>query len=82
MPVAEQTVDRRRDSSVGFLALATGEIKTAVESISLYAALLEAQSAHDPSLGPLREIVHDVRVQASLVAALIDDALSVPDTVP
>jgi hypothetical protein len=79
MPAAEQTIGRRRARHVGFLALATGEFKSAVESICLYAALLEAQSARDPSLGPLREIVHDVRVQASLVAELIDAALSEAD---
>jgi hypothetical protein len=76
MPATKQSVDRLATGHDSFLELATGELKMAIECISIYAALLEAQIAADPSLDGMRAMVREVRAQAGLVAAVVDDALS------
>jgi hypothetical protein len=75
MPAAETGVHPPAAELDCFLELATREVKTAVGAINMYVALLDAQIAYDPRLGSLREIVRDVREQAYLVTALVDEAL-------
>jgi len=56
-----------------FLELATRELATAVRAIGVYTDLLDAQVAGDPSSSALREVVRELRGQARLVAALVND---------
>jgi hypothetical protein len=72
MPATEQAVDTGAVESDDFLDRAMRELRTAVSCVSVYAALLDAQLAEDPSLSGLRPVVHDVRAQSDRVAALLD----------
>ena len=73
MPAAEPSVHSPSAETDAFLTLALRELKVAVRQISAYAALLDAQIAEGSDMDALREIVRDVRGQADLVAALVDE---------
>jgi signal transduction histidine kinase len=72
-PATDHSADPRVAELESFIALATRELKTYVESIRVYAALLDAQLAPDPSSSRLREILSEVCAQANTVATLVDD---------
>jgi hypothetical protein len=56
-----------------FFTVAVDELKRAANYVSIDATLLESQFARDHALDPaLREITHDLRRQADLVATLLD----------
>jgi hypothetical protein len=78
MPTAERSVHPRAVDLDSFLELATRELMMYVGYVGVYAELLDAQMAHDPTMSQLREIVREVRIQAELVSALIQDSLG-PD---
>jgi hypothetical protein len=71
MPATESSVHRYAVEDDAFFELAASELRVASRQINLYAALLEVQIAQDPSMRPLREIVHEVCVQADRVASLV-----------
>jgi hypothetical protein len=56
-----------------FLELATRELATAVKAIGVYADVLDAQVGTDPGCSTVRETVRELRKQARLVAALVND---------
>jgi hypothetical protein len=72
MPASESSVDRRAAEGDTFFELAASELRRASRQINLYAALLEVQIAQDPSMSQMRELVHEVRVQADRVASLVE----------
>ena len=57
-----------------FLTYALGEVKTAIDRLSVYAARLDLQLAVEPGTDALREMVREVRGQAELVAKIVDSA--------
>jgi signal transduction histidine kinase len=74
MRAAETRIHLARGSELdSFLEVATRELATAVGAIRIYADLLDAQVAGDPGSSGVREIVREVREQARLVAALVND---------
>jgi signal transduction histidine kinase len=73
MRAAETGIHPRAAELDSFLELATRELATAVQAIGVYTDLLDAQVAGDPSSSALREVVRELRGQARLVAALVND---------
>jgi cold shock CspA family protein len=71
MPAADRWVGTHGVEIDEFVERATRELQTAVELISVYAALLDAQLAEDRSLSGLRPVVRRVRAEAELVSALL-----------
>jgi hypothetical protein len=70
MPAAERSVRPESVEQDRLLALAIGELKMAVDAISAYAALLDAQTT-TPALSALRDSVAEVREQTEQVAGLL-----------
>jgi hypothetical protein len=74
MPAAERSVTTESLELDRLLALAIAELKTAVDSISAYAALLDAHTT-TPALSALRDSVAEVRGQTEQVADLLETEL-------
>ena len=68
MPAAERSVYAPWDKMDDFLTYALGEMKSAIDRLSVYAARLDRQLAVEPGTDALREMVREVRGQAELVA--------------
>jgi hypothetical protein len=74
MPAAERSVYAPWDEIDDFLTCALGEVKTAIDRLSVYAARLDLQLAVEPGTDAVREMVREVRGQAELVAKIVDSA--------
>jgi hypothetical protein len=51
-----------------------GEVTTAIDRLSVYAARLDLQLAVEPGTDALREMVREVPGEAELVAKIVDSA--------
>jgi hypothetical protein len=79
MPAAERSVTTESTKLDKLLALAISELKVAVDTLSAYAAVLDAaETAHPadtPALTALRDSVAEVRGQTDLLADQFDTEL-------
>ena len=79
MPAAERSVTTESRELDKLLALAISELKAAVDTVSAYAAALDAaetrHTADTPALSALRDTVAEVRGQTKLVADLFNTEL-------
>ena len=79
MPAAERSVRTESTELDKLLALAISELKAVVETVSAYAAVLDAdetaQTVDTPALSALLDSLAEVRVQTDLVADLLDNEL-------
>jgi hypothetical protein len=74
MRAAERSVTSESVELDRLLSLAIAELKAAVESMSAYAAVLDAQTT-TPALSALRDSVAEVRGQTEQVAGLLETQL-------
>jgi hypothetical protein len=79
MPAAERSVSSEATELDKLLALAISELKAAVDTLSAYAAVLDAaetgHGADTPALSAVRDSVAEVRGQTDLVTELLDTEL-------
>ena len=73
-PATNPSGDPRVAELDSFITLANRELRTYVDRIRVYAALLDAQLATDPPSSRLREILNELCAQANRVATLVDGA--------
>ena len=74
MRAAERSVTSESVELDRLLSLAIAELKAAAESMSTYAAVLDAQTT-TPALSALRDSVAEVRGQTEQVAGLLETQL-------